>query len=155
MGRQARHMTTLLVLMSLSVIGLGLNLALHIASLVGGVGVPFELFKWQSLYLALVLMPAFLIVSFPLKEWWDNKWNIWRFVFRGCPPWMCWVAGGLFAYAVLQHVFFLGRGGFDHIPRSDTGRVVLEGTSCLAAAFYWMAFAIYWSARNRLKSRTH
>ena len=92
---------------ALAVAGLVLSLVAHVAALLG-YPQPMGSAAW-ALHAGIIVvwLPA-VLASRRLGVDPKSK-DFWKVARRGCPPWVGWVTGGFFAYAVVNFlVFFVG-----------------------------------------------
>lgn len=137
---------------ALAAAGLLLSVASHIAALRGTEG-PLGHSAWMLhigifvVWLPAVLAARYMSAEFPAKD-------MWKASLRGCPVWMKYMVGVLFAYALVNFLIamrsFPGRGeagATGWMPAS-----VVRGFSGHWMVFYGTAMAVLYSAA-RVKDR--
>lgn len=136
----------LLPFIVLSAIGLLLSIAAHIASIVG-LPLPGGKLVW-SLHVGIfvVWFPAVLIANRinrgkPQKDLWKN-------VLSGCPTWMRYAGYALFAYALLNFLWFIAK-RTGPPPQGDAPLSEIRLFSGHWMVFYGAAFAILLSAYRK------
>lgn len=140
--------SVLFLFIILSAIGLVLSIVAHLASLVG-LPIPGGKFVW-SLHIGIfvVWFPA-VIVAYLINQGRPYR-ELWKNVLSGLPRWMRYAVYGLFAYAMLNFLWFFDPTGSAPQPEGDAPPAVIRGFSGHWMLFYGAAFAILLSAyRNR------
>jgi hypothetical protein len=128
--------------LALAVAGLVLSLVAHVAALLG-LPQPMGSAAW-ALHAGIIVvwLPA-VLASRRLGVDPKSK-DFWKVALRGCPPWVGWVTGGFFAYAVVNFlVFFVGGRGGGGLGAQPA---VFRGFSGHWMAFYSAAAAMLYSA---------
>lgn len=77
--------------------------------------------------------------------------ELWKLMLRGCPAWMVTFTKVLFGYTILNFVYFFVMASSGHAENGTDGSMspeTLRGFSGHWMVFYWMAFAILYSAAH-------
>ena len=122
----------------LALFGFVLSLVAHLAGY-AGIERPFGFDPWPlHIGIFVVWFPAVLVAQrnsrdFPQSDMWDSA-------LRGCPKWMQYILFGIFGYAILSFIFFVGPSS---TSESEASKV--RGFSGHWLIFYYAAFAILYS----------
>ncbi|MBC3873382.1 zinc ribbon domain-containing protein [Undibacterium flavidum] len=127
--------------MVLAAIGFILSLAAHLASLTG-IQVPGGEAVW-SLHMGIfvVWIPTVLISSRLTKN--TNQRDFWKATLGGCPLWMRRALYGIFAYAIVNFLYFMFVAS-----RHEAAGSEIRGFSGHWMVFYGAAFATMYSVRR-------
>lgn len=129
----------------LAALGLALSLLSHIAALLGSQG-PLGDYAWiLHIGIFVVWLPAVLVAN-RLTAGCERK-DFWKAALRGCPPWMKYLAGAFFLYALINFVTFIANAP----PKAGSGAMppsVVRGFSGHWMAFYSAAMAVLYSAAH-------
>ncbi len=131
--------------MLLAALGFAVSAAAHLAAAFG----PWETFPFYVMGLHagifIVFLPSVLIVNSLAKDYKQRE--LWNAALRGCPDWMRKALYGLFAYALVNFVYFLSV-----VPKGRPERVaggvpamVVRGFSGHWMIFYALSFATFYS----------
>jgi hypothetical protein len=127
----------------LAAIGLALSFVSHGATFFGSRGPLGDHAMLLHMGIFVVWVPTVLI-SRPLTSEYKRR-DFWQAALRGCPPWMKYMVGGFFAYAILNFIIF-----FVAAPRETGPNLipvsVVRGFSGHWMAFYSAALAVLYSA---------
>ena len=135
----------------LALLGFIISTSVHITSIFGVI--LFEGAMLLHIGVFIVFIPA-IFVNFKTLQAFNFKHSIFKLnpiaqlkaLLRGCPDWMIKFTYALFAYAILNFIYF-------SVTQNSTGRAdmsgvppeVLRGFSGHWMIFYWAAFAILYS----------
>ncbi|WP_369941755.1 hypothetical protein [Xanthomonas medicagonis] len=134
----------LLPLMALAEVGLLLSLYVNIASWFG-LPIPGHELVWGlHLGIFVVWIPAVLVGNRATQG--TPPEIFWKTVLSGCPAWMRYVNGVLFAYAALTFLWFMFTDEFPPHRSAGMPAGIATGFSGHWMAFYGAAFVIFYSA---------
>jgi hypothetical protein len=129
---------------ALSAIGFILSVAAHLAA-VAGSPIPFGKAVWAlHIGIFVVWLPT-VLVGIRLTRGAKQK-DFWKIALSGCPKWMRTALYVIFAYAILNFIFFMATTASHPQPEGDTPPEVVRGFSGHWMIFYGAAFATLYSA---------
>ena len=137
----------LLPFIGLSAIGLLLSIVVHLASLVG-LPIPGGKLVW-SLHIGIfvVWFPAVLVANRINRG--KPQRDLWKNVLSGAPTWMRYVGYALFAYAILNFLWFIAVTRSGPSPQGDAPLSEVRGFSGHWMVFYGAAFGVLLSAYRK------
>ncbi len=129
---------------ALSATGLVLSFASHVAAILGLAGPLDEHVFALHVGIFVVGVPAalasnWLNFDFPRK-------HVWRATFRGCPPWMRYVAIGIVVYLLLSFAWFIANAQRQSPPIGHRPFEAVRVFSGQWMLFYTVATSILYSA---------
>lgn len=137
--------------LALSVFGLVASVLLHVTALLG-----YDLGLGASVFalhfgVFVVWFPVMLFAGKMVRGRRTSMWDVggfmsWKHMFSGCPAWMVHFLYVLFAYVMLNFFLFMQTATHTMSGAADTSPQVLRGFSGHWLLFYYVAFAIAWSA---------
>jgi hypothetical protein len=129
--------------MILAAVGFVLSMSAHLLA-VFGIAIPGGGWVWGlHVGIFVVFLPAVVVSSQASR--FGNRRDFWKLALAGCPPWMRYALYGLFAYAVINFVFFATNASQHAAPGSTAPPSVIRGFSGHWMAFYAAAFTILYS----------
>jgi hypothetical protein len=127
----------------LSAIGFILSVAAHIRS-IQGIPLPGGKAVWALHAGIFVVWIPTVIVSIPFTRGAKRK-DFWKITLIGCPKWMRQALYVVFAYAILNFIFFMVTTVNRPPPKGDAPPEIVRGFSGHWMAFYGAAFATLYS----------
>ena len=139
--------TALVLVMLLAAVGLVLSIVAHIAAL-ADIASPIGSFVWAlHIGIFVVWLPTVLVATRVTRG--ANRKDFWKIMLSGCPAWMRQALYMLFAYAILNFVWFAFTNGGRPQPSADAPPAVIRGFSGHWMIFYGAAFATLYSVFKR------
>jgi hypothetical protein len=135
--------TVLFPFLIIAAIGFILSVAAHTYGLMGWT-IPGGNAVW-SLHVGIfiVWIPTVLVGMRITRD--GARKDFWKMALAGCPDWMRYGFYGVFAYAAINFILFIGATGHTR-PQGDAPPSVVRGFSGHWMVFYYAAFAVLYSA---------
>jgi len=131
--------------MFLAALGFAASLAAHLAVALGlrETFPPAVMLLHAGIFV--VFLPAVIVMRGLAKDYKQSE--VWTAALRGCPGWMRKAVYGLFAYAIVNFVFFIGKAPGRGAPLAGGGTpaVIVRGFSGHWMIFYAVSFAVLYS----------
>jgi hypothetical protein len=123
----------------LSLVGFLLSVSAHVLSLFGQMPPGGQLVMTLHVGIFVVWIPTVLLGARVTKN--SSRKNFWKIMLSGCPTGMRYVLYGLFGYAFVNFILFVGSTSSGHQPSEGLDPGIVRGFSGHWMVFYWAAFS--------------